>query len=194
MSHPRFRPPLKKIASIAIFTGIACSCFALEGSIPQKSLANSSMLEFRWDESRNYKKLYYWQSSSEKRDRATYYLVIRPGDRRTAILKLTIKIPNYFDAKITPRNFSLCKVQLGGMLERTKCIEKIPAVFEVSKDQTSIEIFPDQAIPSNKKGYAVIMKIFNPNRTGMFQFDALAQTPGDLPISYYLGSWSIDIE
>ena len=78
------------------------------------------------------------------------------------------------------------------MLSRTKCIEKIPAVFEVNQTQTSIDVFPDQPIPVGES-YAVVMKIFNPNQSGMFQFNALGQPPGDIPISRYLGSWSIDI-
>ena len=37
------------------------------------------------------------------------------------------------------------------------------------------------------------MKIFNPSKQGMFQINALSQSPGDMPISRYIGSWSIDI-
>ena len=37
------------------------------------------------------------------------------------------------------------------------------------------------------------MKIFNPSNSGMFQFNALAQAPGDVPVAGYLGSWLIDI-
>ena len=40
----------------------------------------------------------------------------------------------------------------------------------------------------------LVMKIFNPDSTGMYQFNALAQAPGDIPMAGYLGSWSIDIE
>ena len=40
----------------------------------------------------------------------------------------------------------------------------------------------------------VYMRLFNPFNTGMYQFNALAQAPGDVPISGYLGSWLIQIE
>ena len=83
---------------------------------------------------------------------------------------------------------------MGGMLEKTRCIEKIPAVFEVNKDEkTSISVFPNQPIPADKEGYAVVMKIFNPSKAGMFQVNALSQSPGDMPISRYIGSWNLDI-
>ncbi len=183
-----------KVAAVGLAAGIFGTCLFLEESTsPKKALASPALMEFRWDNTDNYKKLYYWQSSSEKRDRATYYLVMRPKDRRTAILKLKITLPNYFDAKIKPEKLSLCRVSLGGMLTRTKCLEKIPAVFEVAKKQEYIEVFPDEPIPEDQ-AYAIKMKIFNPAKTGMFQLNALAQSPGDLPITRYIGSWNIDVE
>ena len=181
------------LSTIALSTGLIFSSIFNEIVRPKRVLANPSFFEYRWDNSSRYKKLYYWQSSSEKRDRSTYYLVVKPRDRRTAILKLSIKIPKYFDANISPKKLNLCTVAIGGMLSKTKCKKQIPAVFEVSKDQSLIEIFPDQPIPT-EDGFAVVMKIFNPGQAGMFQFNALAQAPGDIPMAGYLGSWSIDVE
>ena len=98
------------------------------------------------------------------------------------------------DSTIKPKKLALCRIHVGGMLERTKCKEKIPAVFEVNKDKNiSIEVFPNQPIPVDKNGYAVVMRIFNPSKPGMFQVNALSQSPGDMPISRYMGSWSVDI-
>ncbi|MFL0776822.1 MAG: hypothetical protein AB8A46_01290, partial [Prochlorococcus sp.] len=70
----------------------------LEALKPNQVQAQSTpaLLEFRWDNSKDYRKLYYWQSSTAKRDRATYYLILKPQDRKTAILKLSIQIPDYF--------------------------------------------------------------------------------------------------
>ncbi len=150
--------------------------------------------EFHWDPNPGYKKLYYLQSDNERRQRATYKLVLRPKDRKTAILKLTVKVPDYFDSKITPKKLSLCQLKIGGMTERTRCIKNLPAVFEVNEGGKSIDVFPDKPIPSDKKSYAIVMKIFNPTTRAMFQLSAMAQSPGDLPISFYLGTWNIDIE
>ena len=85
-------------------------------------------------------------------------------------------------------------MRLGGMLEKTKCIEDIPAVFEVDSKQTSIDVFPDRPIPADNTSFAVVMKIFNPDKSGMYQFNALAQAPGDVPMAGYMGSWNIDID
>ena len=80
------------------------------------------------------------------------------------------------------------------MLEKTRCLEKLPAVIEVAKDQLSVDIFPKKPIPVDKEGYAVVMKIFNPNKAGMYQLNATAQSPGELPISSYIGSWNFTVE
>lgn len=184
-----------KITRIVINTGLVGASFLIPFLHDSpKTFANPSLLEYRWDNSSNYKKLYYSQSSNDRRDRSTYYLVLNKKNRRSAILKLKITIPDYFNANISTKKLTLCRVSLGGMLSRTKCIEKIPAVFEVAKGQSSIEVFPDQPIPADDQAYAVVMKIFNPDKAGMFQLNALAQAPGDMPVSTYLGSWNISID
>ena len=118
--------------------------------------------------------------------------MLRKKDRKTAILKLSITVPSYFNTSIRPKNLSLCKMQMGGVLSGSKCKEVLPAVFEVNEKQTAIEVFPDTPIPTGGT-YAVVMNVFNPADPGMFQFNALAQAPGDVPISGYLGSWLVDI-
>ncbi len=175
-----------------VFTGLL---FGLEASIlTPKTSASPGFFEYQWDPEPGYKKLKYYQSSSERLDRATYYFFLRGKERKDAINKLTLTVPNYFDAKIKPKNLSLCKVKVGGYTDRTRCINNLQAVIEVNNKQTSIEIFPEQPIPSGKDNYAVVMKIFNPRKRGMFQFQALAQSTGDIPISTYLGTWNIDIQ
>lgn len=177
-----------------IAAGMIGSSLLITAIKPQSVEANTtpSLLEFRWENSKDYKKLYFTQSSNEKKERARYYFVLRPKDRKSAILKLNITVPDYFNANIKANRLSLCRMQLGGMLSRTKCLEKIPAVIEVNEDQTSIDVFPDTPIPVEDT-YAIEMKIFNPNSSGMFQFNAMAQAPGDIPMAGYLGSWLIEI-
>ena len=190
----QLRINLKNIAATALSIGAIGSCLAFEGLYAPKAVGTPAMLEFRWEQDENYKKLYYFQSDSGKRERSTYYLVMKPRNRKTGILKLTINFPEHFDSKIRPRKLSLCRIQMGGMLEKTQCTEKIPAVFEVSRDKkTTIEVFPNQPIPVDKNGYAVVMKIFNPSKSGMSQINAFSLSPGDMPISRYIGSWNVDI-
>ena len=161
-----------------------------------KSSASPGFFEYQWDADPDYRKLRYYQSSSEKLGRARYYFFLRGKERKDNTIKLTIKIPDYFDAKIKPEKLSLCKVKLGGFTGRTRCLEKVPSVIEINDKQTSIEIFPKSPIPKNKEVYAISMKIFNPRKGGMYQIQALSQSqqPGEIPISTYLGTWNVTVQ
>jgi len=161
-----------------------------------KSSASPGFFEYQWDADPDYRKLRYYQSTREKLDRARYYFFLRGKERKDNTIKLTIKIPDYFDAKIKPEKLSLCKVKLGGFTGRTRCLEKVPSVIEINDKQTSIEIFPKSPIPKNKENYAILMKIFNPRKAGMYQIQALSQSqqPGEIPISTYLGTWNITVQ
>ena len=150
-------------------------------------------MEFRWDSSKDYRKLYYFITDTKRLKRSEYYLILKPKDRKTAILKLTVGIPKSFDTKINPKFVKLCYMKEGGMLARTRCESDIPATVEVAADGTAIEIFPDTPVPVGKT-IGVYINLFNPFNIGMYQFNALAQAPGDVPVSGYLGSWLIQVD
>jgi hypothetical protein len=150
-------------------------------------------MEFRWDSSKDYRKLYYFITDTQRLKRSEYYLILKPKDRKTAILKLTVGIPKSFDSKIEPKYVKLCYMKEGGMLARTRCEQPIPATVEVAADGSAIEIFPDTPVPVGKT-IGVYINLFNPFNIGMYQFNALAQAPGDVPVSGYLGSWLIQID
>ncbi len=184
-------PIIKKAFSFgfsAFLIGIGASTIAPESS------ASPGFFEYQWDPEPGYKQLKYYQSSSDRNDRATYYFFLRGKERKKDIIKLTLAVPDYFDAKIKTKKLSLCKVKIGGYTERTRCLESVPSQIEINDKQTFIEISPDKPIPFNKDNYAVVMKIFNPRKRGMFQFRALSQQAGDIPISTYLGTWNIDVQ
>ena len=184
-------PGIKKI----FFIGF--SAF-LVGSGPfylaPKSLASPGFFEYQWDPEPGYKQLKYYQSSNERNDRATYYFFLKGKERKKDIIKLTLAVPDYFGAKIKTEKISLCKVKVGGYTDRTRCLENVPSLIEVNDKQTAIEIYPEKPIPLNRDNYAVVMKIFNPRKRGMFQFRALSQKGADIPISTYLGTWNIDVQ
>ena len=179
------------------FIGFSAFLFATGASfLTQNSSASPGFFEYQWDPEPGYRRLRYYQSSSVRLDRATYYFFLRGKERKDNIIKLTLKVPDYFEAKINSEKLSLCKVRVGGYTGRTACLENVPSVIEVNEKQTSIEIFPERPIPQNKDSYAVVMKIFNPRKAGMFQFQALCQSqqPGEIPISTYLGTWNVSVQ
>ena len=181
----------------AFFIGFSAFIFGTGASIlAPKSLASPGFFEHQWDPEPGYKRLKYYQSSSDKLDRATYYFFLRGKERKDNITKLTLKVPDYFKTKIKPEKLNLCKVKVGGYKGRTNCLENVPSVIQIKNNQTSIEIFPERPIPLNKDNYAVVMKVFNPRKGGMFQFQALSQSqqPGEIPISTYLGTWNVSVQ
>jgi hypothetical protein len=194
-ARARFRP--WRVAATALATGTALTGASLGlgqlGLTPALAQGTPSLMEFRWDNTKDYRKLYFFMTETARLKRSEYYLMLRPKDRKTAILKLSISIPQYFDAKIDARNVKLCRMSEGGMLKRTRCEKIIPATVEIAPNGKSIEIFPETPV-SDKYTIGVYMKLFNPFNSGMYQFNALAQAPGDVPISGYLGSWLIQID
>ena len=160
---------------------------------PVRAQGTSGLMEFRWDNTKDYRRLYYFITDTHRLKRSEYYLILRPKDRKTAIMKLSITIPSHFDVKIDPSQVKLCKMQEGGMLSRTRCLEKIPATIEVAANGKAIDIFPDIPVP-DQGTIGVYINLFNPFNIGMYQFNALAQAPGDVPMAGYLGSWLIDID
>jgi hypothetical protein len=190
-----FKKKLLSTIKKSFFIGFSAFLFGTGSSIlaPQTS-ASPGFFEYQWDPEPGYKRLKYYQSSSKRNERSTYYFFLRGNDRKEDIKKLTIAIPDYFEARIKTKKLNLCKVKVGGYTTRTRCLENIPSLIEVNDKQTIIDIFPEKPIPFNKDNYAVVMKIFNPRKRGMFQFRALSQNADEIPISTYLGTWNIDVQ
>ncbi len=160
---------------------------------PVQAQGTPGLVEFRWDSDRDYRKLYYYLTSTLPDERSTWYLTLRAKDRKTVILKLTVTVPDYFDSKLKPERMAVCRMSKGGMMHRTKCLEEIPATIEINEQQTAIEVFPDTPIPV-EGDYALRIKLFNPEGKRMYQLNALIQAPGDVPMSGYAGSWLIDMD
>ena len=150
-------------------------------------------LEFQWDQDSGYRRLKWFQKDSKLKFRNTIYFFLRPRDRKTGLLKINLAIPETFNSKIKKENIKLCKVKIGGFEGRTKCLEDIDADIEIKDDNLSVDFYPYRPIPSNKDSYAIVLKVFNPRRSGLFQFHSYGQYVGK-SVSTYLGSWTIVID
>ena len=154
-------------------------------------------LEFQWDQDSGYKRLKWFQKENQKRFRNKIYFFFRPSDRKAELLKINLAIPKSFKSKLKTENISFCKVKIGDFDSRTKCLEDIPADIDIITDESSslrsINIYPYKPIPANKESFALVLKVFNPNKSGLFQFHSYAQSKGK-SVSSYLGSWTIVID
>ena len=153
-------------------------------------------LEFQWDQDSGFRRLKWFQKDNKRNFRNKIYFFLRPNDRKTGLLKLELAIPKTFKTKIKTKNVSFCKVMIGGFENRTKCLEDIPADFEINTNESStkiLNIYPYRPIPSNKDSYAIVFKVNNPKKRGLYQFHSYGQPQGK-SVSTYLGSWTIVID
>ena len=153
-------------------------------------------LEFQWNQDSTYRRLNWFQKEDKRKLRNTIYFFLRPSDRRSDLLKIKLAIPKTFKSTLKNEKISLCKVRIGGFENRTKCLEDIPADIEINTDESglrSLDIYPYSPIPSKKDSYAIVFKIVNPKKSGLYQFHSYGQTKGK-SILNYLGSWTIVID
>ena len=152
--------------------------------------------EIQWDQDESYRRLKWFQKENKRRFRNTIYFFLRPSDRRTDLLKINLAIPKTFKSTLNNEKISFCKVRIGGFESRTKCLEDIPADIEINTDESglrSLDIYPYSPISSNKDNYAIALKIFNPKKSGLYQFHSFGQSKGK-SFTSYLGSWTIVID
>ncbi len=153
-------------------------------------------LEFQWNQDSNYRRLNWFQKEDKKKFRNTIYFFLRPTDRKSDLLKINLAIPKTFKSTLKKDKIGLCEVRIGGFENRTKCLEDVPADIEINTDESglrSVDIYPYSPIPSSKDSYAVVLKVFNPKRSGLYQFHSYGQPKGK-SFSSYLGSSTIVID
>ena len=153
-------------------------------------------MEFQWEQDSYYRRLKWFQKENNKNFKNKIYFFLRPSDRRTDLLKIDLAIPKTFKSTLNTEKVSFCKVRIGGFENRTKCLEDIPADIEINTDESSlrtINIYPYSPIVSNKESYAIVLKVNNPKRSGLYQFHSYGQPKGT-SLTTYLGSWTIVID
>jgi len=178
---------LRKIINSAIFSGIFLSLLPFYTN-------PTNAYEFQWNASDGYKRLRWYQRTSTKNYKNRIFLFLRPNDRKTGLLSINIKIPDKFKSSIKPKNITLCKANVGGYVSKTKCLNNIPSDVVLNKDTKKIEIYPISPLPSDKNTYAVVFEINNPRKSGLYQFHSFGKSSGPIPVSNYLGSWTITID
>ena len=153
-------------------------------------------LEFQWDQNSGIRRLKWFQKENKRNFRNKIYFFLRPIDRNTELLRVNLAIPKTFKAKLNDEKIRFCNVKIGGFDSRTKCLEDIPADIEINTKESglrSIDIYPYKPIPTNKKSYAVVLKVNNPRKTGLYQFHLYGQPKGNTGLNY-LGSSTIVID
>ena len=66
--------------------------------------------------------------------------------------------------------------------------------IDIDKKTKKITIYPVSPVPSSKDVYAVVFKIINPQKSGLYQFHSFGKSSGVIPVSSYLGSWTLRVD
>ena len=153
-------------------------------------------MEFQWGQDDGYKRLRWFQKEDKRKLRNKIYFFFRPSDRKSDLLKINLVIPKTFKSTLKKDKISFCKVRIGGFENRTKCLEDIPVDIEIKNEESglrSLDIYPYSPIPNTKDSYAIVLKVFNPKKSGLYQFHSYGQFKEE-SVSNYLGSWTIVID
>ena len=185
--HYYSRFSFKKIINTISFSTVLVSLLPL-------NVSSLKALEFQWKPDKDFKRLQWHQTNPKKKSRNKIFLFYKPSDRKTGLLSINVKIPDNFKTTLKPKNISLCKVNIGSYTSRTKCLENIPSDIDINSEEKKVEIYPITPVPSNKDSYAVVFKVINPQRSGLYQFHSFGKSSGPIPVASYLGSWTIKID
>ena len=186
----------KLIFNLKIFRFILIPTILLSGPLFNNFQDAKAGLEFQWDQNSGLRRLKWFQKENQRRFRNKIYFFLRPIDRSSDLLRINLAIPKTFKATLNQEKIRFCNVKIGGFEDRTKCLEDIPADIELKTDESglrSLDIYPYRPIPSNKESYAIVLKVINPNRSGLYQFHLYGQPKGKTNLTY-LGSSTIVID
>ena len=182
-----YKNHIKKIINLISFSTVFLSFTPI-------NFNSLNALEFQWDNNSDYKKLNWHQTNPGRKSKNKIFLFYKPSDRKTGLLSINVKIPDNFKSTLKPKNISLCRVNIGGFDSKTKCLENIPSDIDVNKKDKKVEIYPISPVPANRDSYAVVFKVVNPQRSGLYQFHSFGKSSGPIPIASYMGSWTIKID
>ncbi len=170
---------LLSVAAIAscLVTGISLP--ALAQSLPGLTIfggpRNENQLNFRLDYgTRNHRDRYRLRIPADKRD--------------LAIAQLSISYPDYYDGEFDPEEVEV-RVKKGDDYESVPI--ELPVMWD--RENHLLEIYPIEPIPAGYKVEVVLHDVQNPRFGGMYYFNCRIQSPGDVPLLRYLGTWVINI-
>ncbi|MGF1604402.1 MAG: DUF2808 domain-containing protein [Thermosynechococcaceae cyanobacterium] len=124
-----------------------------------------------------------------RHDRHRYKL----GRQSVAMDSITITFPDYFDGKFSAKNVSLRKAAKSKIFNFKKA-EEIPiATVDYDEDSRVLQIVPESPIPAGEKAEVVISNMQNPQSGGTYFINARITSPGDVPLSRYIGTWVVSI-
>lgn len=112
-----------------------------------------------------------------------YRLRIPQKKMNIAVAHFVINYPDYYKG-----SFDTKKVEVN-VKGKTVPLSEV----KWDKENHVLEIFPQDPIPAGNKVEVILSNVKNPSSSGVFYFNCSVQSPGDVPLSRYLGTWIISI-
>ena len=112
-----------------------------------------------------------------------YRLRIPRRKMKVAAAKFMVTYPRYYKGEFEPKKI---EVRVKG--------KKVPlSEVDWNKEDRAISISPKEPVPAGNPVELVFSNVQNPPFGGMFYFNCMIQTPGDVPLPRYMGTWQIDL-
>jgi hypothetical protein len=100
-----------------------------------------------------------------------------------AAAQYIISYPEYYKGSFDPK-----KVEIRVKDKKVKLSE-----VRWDKENRVIEIYPEEPVPAGTNVELVLSNVRNPAFGGIFYFNCLIKTPGDVPLGRYIGTWILSI-
>lgn len=182
-----------KKASILRFIPIAIAGALITG-VPAVTVAQTNPgFSFVWGDGPSRKQqlgyVLEYGTPGHRHDRHRYKI----GRQSVAMDSITLTFPDYFDGKFSAKNVSLRESPKGRIFNFKKGKEIPIATREYDPDNGVLEIVPETPIPAGTKTEVVISNMQNPKSGGTYFVNCRITSPGDVPLSRYIGTWIVSI-
>lgn len=178
----------KSVLSVAAIAG----CFATGTTFAQ---AQGALPSFRWNNREGFNELKHVVELSDAPNRwGRYRVMIGSNDMKLAASQFVVNYPDYFDGKFNPDEMEIrvCTTR-GTFLSRAKCSAVELDEVDVDTENQRIALYPLEPIPAGTNLELVFSDVKNPRSRGMYQFNVMVESPGDLPLLRLVGGAIIDI-
>ncbi|MBE9177585.1 DUF2808 domain-containing protein [Oculatella sp. LEGE 06141] len=174
---------IKKPSARRLFSAIALSSCLVTGLAAVSLAQGLPGLTIFSGVDREYQLGYRLDYEGRTNFRDRYRLRIPADKMDLAVARFAVSYPDTFAGQFDTDRI---EIRVGG--------NSVP-LDEVNWDEENrlIEIYPQEAIPAGRRVELVFSNVRNPRRPGTHYFNALVQSPGDVPLLRYIGTWIIQI-
>ena len=168
---------MRRFLSALLVTGCLLS------ALPTVTLAQSGLTIFSGVKREN-ELSYRLDFGGQRNDWDRYRLRIPSKKMKVAAAKFVVKYPDYYEG-----TFNTDEVEIKVKGKKVKVSE-----VKWDKEGNVLEIYPEQPVAAGNRVELIFSDVRNPSSGGIFYFHGSVQSPGDVPLPRYLGTWIVSID